>query len=204
MRGSFGIQGRRRRRGSTRIRCRAGRTSSNTWGPRRSGAIRGSRPSTSLLFETNSLLAGIDSLFPVAGNSLLALRIGSGILAPGWAKEPKWRSFPCTFPADQGSAPRDEFAPDSPHRQLVCVSAVGSPGARVRSRKSRRVAGFWGGRPGDSRPETLGPARQCRRRAQTSLLAIQAVRLRLSIALPEASPTTHVHRTAAVGRPEHA
>ena len=28
-------------------------------------------------------------------------------------------AFPCNFPTDQGFAPRDEFAPDCPHRHLV-------------------------------------------------------------------------------------
>lgn len=75
--------------------------------------------STFLLFEASSLLAGIDSLVPVAGNSLLALRIGWGILVRGWVREPNCRSLACTFPAYQGSARGDEFESDSPPAAIL-------------------------------------------------------------------------------------
>jgi hypothetical protein len=112
-------------------------------------------------------------------------RLESGRL--GRPEGPEGEKFPCILPADQRIHPRDGFALDCALRQLVRVSAVGSPGARVRSGTSRRVAGFWGGRPGGSRPETLGRADDGRHSPRSSLCAIQAVRLRPRFALPGAA-----------------
>jgi hypothetical protein len=39
--------------------------------------------------------------------------------------EPGFRIIPCIFPAYQGSTPRDEFAPDSPHLLGVRLGVAG-------------------------------------------------------------------------------
>jgi hypothetical protein len=63
------------------------------------------------------------------------VRKGTEILALLAAGGPDIRELSCTFPTHQGMAPRDEFAPDSTHRQLVRVirdcDAGGPPKLRV-------------------------------------------------------------------------
>jgi len=85
--------------------------------------------------------------------------------------------FPCTFPVDQGGAPRDEFAPDSPHRHRVCVSGDSSSTDRRRPRNSRDSAGFWLLGSDQSEPERAGLGLRGRRCARLSLLASWAVRI---------------------------
>ena len=60
---------------------------------------------TSLLVETKSL-------FLMTGNLPLPLWKGSGILDLIRPGESDFGRSPCTFPAHQGFAPRDEFEPD--------------------------------------------------------------------------------------------
>jgi hypothetical protein len=65
---------------------------------------------------SNSLLVGINSLFWIAGNPSLLPRKrseNSASITPGPLN---FGELPCIFPAYQGSAPKDPFAPDSPDR----------------------------------------------------------------------------------------
>jgi hypothetical protein len=62
----------------------------------------------------------------------------------GWpAEQPGSRRIPCIFPADQGSRPRDGFAPDCLHRQLVGGFGDCEAGAHCGPPKPRIFAGFW-------------------------------------------------------------
>jgi hypothetical protein len=56
------------------------------------------------------------------------------------------KRIPCIFPAEQGSAPRDQFAPDSPHRHTGCGYSELSTGLDDGSGEARDLAGCW--RPG--------------------------------------------------------
>jgi hypothetical protein len=83
---------------------------------------RQSRPGNldSLLRSWDSLFARKISLFESAGNSIPTPEILSGISAETGISTRGVRGVPCTFPMDQGTDRRDEFALDSPHRHSVC------------------------------------------------------------------------------------
>jgi hypothetical protein len=89
--------------------------------------------------------------------------------------------FPCIFPMDQGFGRRDGFAPDSPHRQLVCGCRDFPPVLANSPRNPRDSARSWGSSPRVSEPETAdsGPGR--RRVPCSSLLPGLAVRFRREI-----------------------
>jgi streptogramin lyase len=62
-----------------------------------------------------------NSLFPTTGKSpARTSRNGESetLASPG---SPDFGVFPCIFPANQGSAPRDEFATDCAHRHSVAL-----------------------------------------------------------------------------------
>jgi hypothetical protein len=90
--------------------------------------------------------------------------------------------FPCIFPADQGSRPRDELAPDSPHRHSVCWCRDFARKFRHRPRKSCDSARFWPSSSGAPEPETAGSGRRRRSSPRFSLLASWAVRIRFRFA----------------------
>ena len=100
-------------------------------------ALRPASPARiSLLVEKNSLLL-------ITGNRSLWLRKGLGISALLPAGESDIGEFPCSFPIDQGTDYRDEFATDCFHRHLVCGRGDFRRAARVRPEKPRAFAGFW-------------------------------------------------------------
>ncbi len=90
----------------------------------------------SLLAETNSLLL-------ITGNWSRRPWKGSGILALVPAGGSGVGDFPCSFPIDQKTDSRDEFAPDSSHRQFVRVIGDGDVGSSVAPQSPRVDAGFW-------------------------------------------------------------
>ena len=73
-----------------------------------------------LLSPGTSLLVEINSLFLITGNLSLRPRKGFEISALDPPGGGSFDEFPCIFPVDQGIDSRDEFAPDSFHRHLVC------------------------------------------------------------------------------------
>ncbi len=77
-----------------------------------------------------SLLVEMDSLLLIAGNPSLLPRKDRGISDLIRFEKSQIGEIPCIFPAKQGSVPRDEFAPDSPHRHSVCHSREFEVGAR--------------------------------------------------------------------------
>jgi len=89
-----------------------------------------------------SLLAKTNSLFLITGNLRLWLRNCSRILALVQPREPGFGEFPCSFPIDQGTDYRDEFATDWFHRQLVCGCRDFAAGTRVEPRNPGVSAGF--------------------------------------------------------------
>jgi hypothetical protein len=131
---------------------------------------------TSLLSELNSLLPRRNSLFLVLGNAPLTLRKRTGMLAPAPPGRSDSRRFPCIFPADQGIARRDRFAPDSPHRNRVCVSRDFLHMFQEGSINSRDSAGFWRLGCFDYEPETAGFRVNRRGCTRLSLFRIPAVR----------------------------
>ncbi len=109
---------------------------------------------TSLLVETNSL-------FLMTGNLPLPLWKGLGILDLIRPGESDFGRFPCIFPAHQGSRPRDEFAPDCLHRQVVRDFGDSATGAPSDGEFSRHSAGFWTSAQAipDRRPRWCGSSR---------------------------------------------
>jgi len=61
-----------------------------------------------------------NSLFPKSGNTPGGAPKSDQITEAASPGSPDFGVFPCIFPADQGFAPRDEFATDCTLRHLVC------------------------------------------------------------------------------------
>ena len=57
-----------------------------------------------------------NSLFPKSGNTPGGTPKSDQITEAASPGSPDFGVFPCIFPANQGFAPRDEFAPDCLHR----------------------------------------------------------------------------------------
>ncbi len=112
------------------------------------------------------------------GKLSLWLRQGWGILDLMPPGESDCGGFPCIFPADQGSRPRDEFAPDSPHRHSVCCCRDFPRALGHSPRNSRDSAGFCAFDSGASEPETAGSEPKRGRHPRLSLLPSWAVRIR--------------------------
>ncbi len=125
----------------------------------------------SLLVEKNSLLL-------ITGNRSLRLRKGLGISALAPAGESDIREFPCSFPIDQGTDCRDEFATDCTLRHSVCCCRDFPHASRYSLRHSRDSAGFWRSGSRASEPETAGSGPRRRSSPRFSLLASWAVRIR--------------------------
>jgi len=90
--------------------------------------------------------------------------------------------FPCIFPADQGSRPRDEFATDCTHRHSVRSSRDLRGWSAVHPPKTPWFRGVLGERPGEPEPETAGSGLRRRRSWCLSLLPSWPVRIRFRIA----------------------
>ncbi len=83
------------------------------------------------------------SLFSKSGNTPGGAQIATQSRKPTSPESPDFAVFPCMFPANQGFAPRGEFAADCTLRHLVCDPGEFAPGAGIRRRISRDSAGFW-------------------------------------------------------------
>ena len=77
---------------------------------------RGAGSIDSLFRSSSSLFAQKNSLLESVGNSFPAGWICTGISAAPASVMRETGEIPCILPADQGTDPRDEFAPDSTHR----------------------------------------------------------------------------------------
>ena len=64
------------------------------------------------------------------------------------------------FPAEQGSTPRDQFAPDSPHRHPVCGCRDFPSGSEDGSGRAREFAGCWQLSSFDPEPERDRPVQR--------------------------------------------
>ena len=101
-----------------------------------------------------------NSLFPKSGNTPGGAPKSDQITEAASPGSPDFGVFPCIFPANQGFAPRDEFATDCTPRQVVRDSGESVPGARIIPKTSRN-RGIIGERLGEPKPETV----ECRRRS---------------------------------------
>jgi hypothetical protein len=101
-----------------------------------------------------SLLVEINSLFSITGNPSLSTweRSGKSALVP--PETSRFEEFLCIFPVEQGSAPRDEFAPDFVHRHQGNKSRDFPLGFEDGSGKAREFAGCWRLRSFDTEVET--------------------------------------------------
>jgi hypothetical protein len=92
-------------------------------------------------------------------------------------------AFPCIFPAEQGTRPqRDGFAPDSPHRHLVCGCRDFAAATSDHPRNSRAFAGSWERGTAESEPETASSGPMAARGSRLSLLPSWAVPIRFRFA----------------------
>ena len=132
---------------------------------------------------SNSLLVGINSLFWNTGNPLLPPRKRLGNSAPVPPAASSLGEFPCIFPVDQGIAPRDEFAPDSPHRHPGSGCRDFPLGSEDGSGKAREFAACWRLRSFDSEAETARCRGDSSRLARSSLSAISVVRFGAPVGL---------------------
>ena len=144
--------------------CRCGWLHRRSWGPASPARI-------SLLVETNSLLL-------IAGNRSWLLRKGLRISALVPAGESDIDELPCSFPKDQGTHYRDEFATDCPHRHLVCGCGDFARALGHSLRNPRDSAGSWRSGARATEPETAGSRHRRRGSPWFSLLASWAVRIR--------------------------
>ena len=96
----------------------------------------------SLFRSEGSLFARNNSLFMFAGNSIPTAWNDYGVPAARVSAGRESREFPCIFPANQGTDPGDEFAPDPPHRLSVCLRGDFRPPPTFRPRSVRDSAGF--------------------------------------------------------------
>ncbi len=129
-----------------------------------------------------SLLAEMNPLFLIKGNYSLRLRKGLGISALVPAGESGIGEFPCTFPTDQGTDRRDEFARDSTHRHLVSRCRDFWRALGNEPRKGRDSAGCWRLRRRVPEPETAISGRKSWHWRRFSLPASWAVRIRSNFA----------------------
>jgi hypothetical protein len=118
----------------------------------------------------------MNSLFLIAGNSSISPRKSSGNSTPIPLGPSNSGKFPCIFPVYQGSALRDEFGQDSPHRHPGSGCRDFPPGSQDGSGKAREFAGCWRLRSIDSEAETGLFRGDSRRLARSSLSAISVVR----------------------------
>ena len=123
-----------------------------------------------------------NSLFPKAGNTPGGTPKSNPITEAASPGPPDFGVFPCIFPANQGSAPRDEFATDCTHRHSVCCCRDYPPSSKIRSGNSRDSAGFWRSGSRASEPETAGSGPRMRSSPRFSLLPSWAVRIRFPFA----------------------
>jgi hypothetical protein len=123
-----------------------------------------------------------NSLFPKSGNTPGGAPKSDQITEAASPGSPDFGVFPCIFPANQGFAPRDEFATDCTLRHPVCCCRDFPPSSRNRSRNSRDSAGFWRSGASASEPETAASEPRGRSSPRFSLLASWAVRIRFRFA----------------------
>jgi len=123
-----------------------------------------------------------NSLFPKSGNTPGRAPKSDQITEAASPGSPDFGVFPCIFPANQGFAPRDEFARDCPHRHSVCRCGDFPRALGHSLRNPRDSAGSWSPSPRVSEPETSdsGPGRH--RIPRLSLLPSWAVRFRFRFA----------------------
>ncbi len=119
-----------------------------------------------------------NSLFPNSGNTPGAAPKSDPITEAASPGSPNFGVFPCIFPANQGFAPRDEFATDCTLRHLVCCRGDFPHASRYSPRNSRDSAGFWRSGSRASEPETAGSGSRMRSSPRFSLLPSWAVRIR--------------------------
>jgi hypothetical protein len=98
---------------------------------------RYSPPAISLPVEKNSL-------FRITGNSKLRLWKRWGISDLNRSRRPETEEIPCIFPAYQGSALRDEFAPDFPPPPLSLRTQRLVQYIQVQTEKFTRFRGVLG------------------------------------------------------------
>ncbi len=118
--------------------------------------------------------------FLFAANSRPSPRSWSRIRAPVRSAGRDPRGFPCIFPANQGIAARDEFAPDSPHRHWAHRHTDFPIGRSKTSGKFRDSAGFWRLGSFEFEPETASFGVNQHGCSRLSLLPSRAVRFRIA------------------------
>jgi hypothetical protein len=123
-----------------------------------------------------------NSLFPQLGNTPGGAPKGDPFTEAASPGPPDSGVFPCIFPANQGSAPRDEFATDCTLRHSVCWCRDFPRAPRSNPRNSRDSAGFWRSGSDESEPETAGSGPRMRSSPRFSLLPSWAVRIRFPFA----------------------
>ncbi len=106
------------------------------------------------------LLVG-NSLFPKSGNTLGGTPKSDQITEAASPGSPDFNVFPCIFPANQGFAPRDEFATDCTLRHLGPRLRRIRVRSAIQRRISRHSAGFWTSAQAipDRRPRWCGSSR---------------------------------------------
>ncbi len=117
-----------------------------------------------------------NSLFPKSGNTPGGTPKIDQITEAASPGSPDFGVFPCIFPANQGFAPRDEFATDCTLRHLVCVSRD----LLIRARSAGtfpRFRGVLGEGLGVVQAETAGRRGQWRNSRPFSPRAIETVRI---------------------------
>jgi hypothetical protein len=123
-----------------------------------------------------------NSLFPKSGNTQVGAPKSDPITEAASLGPPEIGVFPCILPANQGSAPRDEFATDCTHRHLVCRCGDFPRALGHSLRNPRDAAGSWPPGPRVSEPETSGSGPGRHRIPRLSLLPSWAVRFRFRFA----------------------